>query len=576
MLGQEHVVRALSHALETGRLHHAYLFTGTRGVGKTTLARILAKCLNCEQGVSPTPCGECSACRDIDAGRFSDLIEVDAATNTRVEEMRELLDNSQYRPVTGRFKVYIIDEVHMLSKHAFNAMLKTLEEPPEHMKFILATTDPQKVPVTVLSRCLQFALKPMTVEQLESRLALILAAEQVAFEPAALRLVARAAQGSVRDSLSLLDKAIAFGGGRIEEAQVADLLGVAAPDAVLHLAQALAERSGTQLLAALQGLIEAGHSADVLLQDFARLMQHLALLQLVPGGDPSAAADPALSSLAALLDPASVQLCYQIALAARRDLVHAPDEAAGLTMGFLRMLTFLPAAGSPAGGGVSSWGAATAARELRVSPAASSSTVATPRLSSAARTPVAAPSAKPSEAKPPVAAPFGRPSEARPPEAAPVGMPSLARSPDAAPQPAALLTQALPESAAAWLALVDQLPPAGVALELARHCVWRGREGRRLQLGLAQAHKALLTTQERLQGLLAALLGGVQLEISLEALDAAVAPAGSAASRDDERKALRQREAEQQIAADPVVATLLGELGGRLIPASVRPRDEAA
>ncbi|MDE3009637.1 MAG: DNA polymerase III subunit gamma/tau [Pseudomonadota bacterium] len=544
MLGQEHVVRALSHALETGRLHHAYLFTGTRGVGKTTLARILAKCLNCERGVGPAPCGECSACLDIDAGRFGDLLEVDAATNTRVEEMRELLDNSQYRPVTGRYKVYIIDEVHMLSRHAFNAMLKTLEEPPAHMKFILATTDPQKVPVTVLSRCLQFALKPMTVDQLVTRLDMILRAEQVDFEPAALRLVARAGQGSVRDSLSLLDQAIAFGGGRIEEGQVADLLGVAAPDAVLQLAESLLARSGPALLAALQQLISAGHSAEGLLQDFARLMQQLAVVQLAPGDVPEGAAE--IARLAAGLDAGSVQLCWQIALAARRDLVHAPDEAAGLTMAFLRMLTFLPPAGSgglpaPGAGG----GAAGASKATgRAGPAGAGA---------AGRT-----------AGPAGSAPVPRPVALAP------------EVPAARDELPASASMALPDTQHDWLAVVDRLPPAGVALELARHCVWQGREGSRLQLRMAQAHKALLTTQTRLVELLRPLLGAVQLDITLEALDAAAAPAGSAASRDDGRRAERQREAEGTIAADPVVGALLGELGGRLVPGSVRPRGEAA
>jgi DNA polymerase III subunit gamma/tau len=274
------VVRALTHALSTGRLHHAYLFTGTRGVGKTTLARILAKCLNCEQGVTSVPCGQCQTCLDIDAGRFSDLLEVDAATNTRVEEMRELLDNAHYLPVSGRFKVYIIDEVHMLSRNAFNAMLKTLEEPPAHMKFILATTDPQKVPVTVLSRCLQFGLKPMTVDQLVSRLQFILDAEQVSAEPEALRLIAKAAKGSVRDSLSVLDQAIAFGGGGVKAQGVAELLGVVSDEAILALAQALADQDGPRLVQGIEGLINAGQSADLVLQDFAALMQKLALIQL--------------------------------------------------------------------------------------------------------------------------------------------------------------------------------------------------------------------------------------------------------------------------------------------------------
>src|SRR5487761_1920462 len=248
LVGQEHVVRALGNALQTGRLHHAYLFTGTRGVGKTTIARILAKCLNCEVGLGATPCGVCTACRDIDSGRFPDMLEVDAATNTKVEEMRELLDNAQYMPVSGRFKVYIIDEVHMLSRSAFNSMLKTLEEPPEHVKFILATTDPQKVPVTVLSRCLQFNLKQMPPEVIGERLAYVLKEEGIAFEAAALPLIARAAQGSMRDSLSLLDQAIAFGAGKVMQAEVGDMLGSIEQAHLFDILQALVQRDAAALI----------------------------------------------------------------------------------------------------------------------------------------------------------------------------------------------------------------------------------------------------------------------------------------------------------------------------------------
>jgi DNA polymerase-3 subunit gamma/tau len=550
VLGQEHVVRALSHALESGRLHHAYLFTGTRGVGKTTLARILAKCLNCARGVGATPCGDCDPCRDIDAGRFSDVLEVDAATNTKVEDMRELLENAHYRPVSGRFKVYIVDEVHMLSKHAFNAMLKTLEEPPAHMKFILATTDPQKVPVTVLSRCLQFSLKPMTVDQLVPRLEHILAVEQVPFEAAALRLVARAAHGSVRDCLSVLDQAIAFGGGRIATAQVADLLGVAAADALLELAEALAARDGQRLLTALGGLIDAGQSPDALLQDFSRLMQQLALVQLLPAVATPAETDEAaaLSGLATRFDAPEVQLCYQIALAGRRDLVHAPDEPAGLTMTFLRMLTFLDMAGGSAGPMARGDSGASRPARPEASPGAAGATHApAPPLRAGVAAPAPVLPARPAAA---VAAPPDTPEGG-------AAMP-------------------LPDSPAEWLAVVDALPPAGVALELARHCLWRGRQGSRLQLALAQGHKALLTTSDRLQSLLGRLLGPVQLQILLETLAVESAPQGSAASRDDARRAQRLLEAEQALAADPVVQALLRDQGGRIVDGSIRLRDEAA
>ncbi len=558
-------MRALTHALETGRLHHAYLFTGTRGVGKTTLARILAKCLNCAAGVSATPCGTCEPCQAIDAGRFSDLLEVDAATNTRVEEMRELLDNAHYAPVSGRFKVYIIDEVHMLSKHAFNAMLKTLEEPPAHMKFILATTDPHKVPVTVLSRCLQFGLKPMTVDQLVSRLDLVLTAEAVPFEPAALRLVARAANGSVRDSLSVLDQAIAFGSGRIETDAVASLLGVGSDEALLGLAQGLATRDRRRVLETVAGMISAGLSAEDVLQDFARLMQQVALLQLVPEGLGIAgeAPDPAHLQLAAQFDAPTVQLCYQIALAGRRDLVHAPDEAAGLTMSFVRMLAFLPGgndtpAGSPptAAGGMGQ-GPAALGRQAG-SPAAGSRGAAAGAAAVSAATPAATPAA------------IHAVGPAATPAAAIAATPSV--------PPSATPAAHLPDCGADWLALVDQLPAAGTALELARHALWQGRHANRLHLIVPQHHKLLLTAQERLTGLLAALVGPVQLEIRLEQLAADAVPAvtESVAARDDALRAARLAAAERAIQADPVVQRLTGDYGARLLAGSVRPRDHAA
>jgi DNA polymerase-3 subunit gamma/tau len=344
LVGQEHVVRALTNALAQQRLHHAWLFTGTRGVGKTTLARIVAKALNCETGVTPTPCGRCRACTEIDAGRFVDLVELDAASNTQVDNMRELLENALYAPTAGRYKVYIIDEVHMLSRNAFNAMLKTLEEPPEHVKFVLATTDPQKVPVTVLSRCLQFNLKQIPPQLIGERLRHVLDAEGITWEAPALAALARAAQGSLRDGLSLLDQAIAHGGGGVVDASVREMLGSVGHDHLFAVLAALARRDGAELIAEAEKMAQRSLSFEAALQELATLLHRLALAQAVPGtlddDDPDRAA---LQELAARFAPEDLQLYYQIALQGRSEIGYAPDEFAGFTMALLRMLAFAPA-----------------------------------------------------------------------------------------------------------------------------------------------------------------------------------------------------------------------------------------
>lgn len=344
LVGQEHVVRALSNALKEQRLHHAYLLTGTRGVGKTTIARILAKSLNCETGTTAEPCGECQACRQIDSGRFVDLLEIDAASNTGIDNIREVLENAQYAPTMGRFKVYIIDEVHMLSKSAFNAMLKTLEEPPGHVKFILATTDPQKVPVTVLSRCLQFSLRNMTPQQVSSHLAHMLDIEGIHYEAPALALLGRAASGSMRDAQSLLDQAIAYGLGEVKEDGVRAMLGAVDRRYLFTLLQALAASDGPALMAEADRLAERGVSFDSALSELAVLLQQLALAQTVPTA--LAADEPERDTLFALAEaiaPQDVQLYYQIAIHGRKDLALAPDEHAGFNMTLLRMLAFHPA-----------------------------------------------------------------------------------------------------------------------------------------------------------------------------------------------------------------------------------------
>jgi len=343
LVGQEHVVKALRHALAEQRLHHAYLFTGTRGVGKTTLARILAKCLNCESGITPEPCGACSACMEIDGGRFPDLIEIDAATNTGIDEMRALQDNAAYVPVRGRFKVFVIDEVHMLSKSAFNSMLKTLEEPPAHLKFILATTDPQKIPVTVLSRCLQFNLKQMPRGAIVARLEKILPEEKVEFEAEALSLLARAAAGSMRDALSLLDQAIAHGEGRLHAAGVREMLGTVDETYLLRLIEAVAAGDGSALAAVAAEMQARSLAFDGALQDLASLLLRLTLAQTVPAAlEPDLPERDRILALAQVIDPEMVQLCYQIALQGREDLPLAPDEHAGFLMTLLRMLVFRP------------------------------------------------------------------------------------------------------------------------------------------------------------------------------------------------------------------------------------------
>lgn len=351
LVGQEHVVKALINSMEQNRLHHAYLFTGTRGVGKTTVARILTKALNCERGVTAAPCGKCAVCMAIDQGNFIDLIELDAASNTQVDAMRELLDNAQYAPVAARYKVYLIDEVHMLSRSAFNAMLKTLEEPPEHVKFILATTDLQKIPVTVLSRCLQFNLKQIPPSLIVGRLTGILSMERIPAEIEGLRLLAQAAKGSLRDALSLLDQAIAFGNSVVTESNIRAMLGVLDQDHIFALLEALAEQNGAMIFAIADRLEAASVSFDQALQDLAALLHRLATAQVIPQILDEAQPDSdRLLTLTKRFSSEDIQLFYQIVLHGRADLAHAPDEYSGFTMTLMRMLAFMPDFRQPAKG----------------------------------------------------------------------------------------------------------------------------------------------------------------------------------------------------------------------------------
>ncbi len=423
LVGQEHVVRALSHALTTGRLHHAWLFTGTRGVGKTTISRILAKALNCETGITAEPCGVCDACRAIDADRFPDYVEMDAASNRGVDDMAALLDKAVYAPVQGRYKVYMIDEVHMLTGHAFNAMLKTLEEPPEHVKFILATTDPQKIPVTVLSRCLQFNLKQMPQGSIVDHLSGVLAAEEVVFEPGALRHIAKAANGSMRDALSLLDQAIAHGAGKVLEEPVTHMLGTVGDDHLHALLDALAAGDVAAMLAVADGMEARSLSFDAALQALASMLGRIALFQFAPGAISDEVERQRLAPHAEKFDAEFLQLAYQIAIHGRDELALAPDEYTGFSMTLLRLHAFRPdqpaAMGSPALAGSGGSG------EARTVPPLSAGTESRP---AAAATATPASSAAPVAERSAAPLPAPQPVPASPPPAMPRAMTAAVES----------------------------------------------------------------------------------------------------------------------------------------------------
>ena len=526
LVGQEHVVRALTNALDSGRMHHAYLFTGTRGVGKTTIARIFAKSLNCERGESADPCGECAVCTAVDAGRFVDLLEIDAASNTGVDDVREVIENAQYAPACGRFKVYLVDEVHMLSKPAFNALLKTLEEPPAHVKFLLATTDPQKLPVTVLSRCLRFNLKRLLPGQISTQMRHILGAEHIEFEDAAIIELARAADGSLRDGLSLLDQAIAYGGGSLKADDVRTMLGSVERGQVLGLLQALAAGDGEALMAECTRIASFSPDYGSVLDDLAGSLHRIQLLQLVPGHrlDEAESDGDLLAALAERLAPEDVQLYYQIATTGRRDLPLAPDARTGFEMAILRMLAFRPADDA--------------------APVSSGQPRAT------------APAPSPSTAKP---------TSAAPPAARPVAPPSAAAT-----NHAASLAPVDKNAPIDWEALIQRADLRGPLGQLAQNAALRMRDGNTLVLALQPTHMHLAV--EPMVGQLADRLGQamgetVRLRFVGDTQDASNTPAARAASA----RSAAQSAAEESIEGDPLVQALKREFGARVVPQSIKP-----
>ena len=520
LVGQAHVVQPLVNALDHGRLHHAFLFTGTRGVGKTTIARILAKSLNCETGVTSAPCGQCSACKEVDEGRFVDLIEVDAASRTKVDDTRELLDNVQYAPSRGRYKVYLIDEVHMLSGHSFNALLKTLEEPPPHVKFLLATTDPQKLPVTVLSRCLQFNLKRLPLDQIASQIQKILDAEGIAHDAVSIKLMARAADGSMRDGLSLLDQAIAYGGGQINEAEVRAMLGTIDQNFIENVMQGLEVGNVGDLLKAVSEATEFGLDYETVLKDLLLSLHRIALVQ----ADPALVGEEGESVLAhaRAMSPQDVQLYYQIGVMGQRDLPYAPDPRSGLEMILLRMVAFRPADA----GEVRTPVPATTPSSKTVTPAAK-----TPRDTS----PVTV-TAKPAAVAPAKAA--------------------VTQSPGA------------PE--AKWGEVVAQLGLTGLMRELANNTTLESYVDGVMTLTLEESHAKILSKEreEELKKALEKYHGApIRLKMNL-GRPGVETPAKEKSRLQDER----QQAAVQAIVEDPNVRALQEKFGARVNPASIRPK----
>jgi len=573
VVGQEHVVKALTHALEFDRMHHAYLFTGTRGVGKTTIARILAKALNCKSRTGFNPCGECLVCREVDEGRFVDLIEVDAASRTKVEDTRDLLENVQYAPSQGHFKVYIIDEVHMLSGHSFNALLKTLEEPPAHVKFLLATTDPQKIPITVLSRCLQFNLKRLTPEQIRTQMEAILRQEDIGFEQSALRSLARAADGSMRDGLSLLDQAIAHGGGSLVEATVSAMLGMVARKPVFDLLAALAAGNAETLLERISAVAElAPNFADVL-QQMLLILHHTALAQWAPDAVRHDEDADQVMMLASQLSAEDVQLFYQIGLIGQRDLPLAPEPRSGFEMVLLRMLAFRPA-GIEGSEPLAPGRDATARSVVPQIPRSDAPKVvshpAEPKLSRRDATPIDASVPYRMDEKPGthVAAPDSSPSPPTLPPAPEGDSLVDTRHPSsvavAEPPPAASST---PD----WPGLIRAMRLGGLTRELAHNCVLVAIEGDRCVLSLDPRSARIRTSQVEAKlekALQDYFRRPLKLTITLEA-STQETPALQLQRHREER----QRAAELEIEQDENIRALKQHFDAWVIPGSIKPLD---
>ena len=519
MVGQEHVLRALINALDNDRLHHAYLFTGTRGVGKTTVARIFAKSLNCETGVSSTPCGECSACREIDEGRFVDLIEVDAASRTKVEDTRELLENVQYAPTRGRYKVYLIDEVHMLSTHSFNALLKTLEEPPPHVKFLLATTDPQKLPVTILSRCLQFNMKRMSPEMIVGHLEHVLTQEGIDFDQSALAMIAEGADGSMRDALSLLDQAIAYGAGQLVEDEVRAMLGTIDRSYVFRLLQGLADNDAAAILDTVNGLAQQGIDFTAVLAELVSQLHKLAVIQIAPQAVDESADQEILAALAQKISSEDVQLYYQIGLIGRRDLPFAPELRNGFEMILLRMLAFRPDGPDTT----------QQVQKQTVTPSTAMSSSATKVSASRQQSQPAVVSTRPNA-------------------------PQMPRS---------------SSSDSTWHQIVDQLGLKGMAYQLAANAQLAKREGNKIHLALSSQHASLRskTMEQRLQDALQSFYGEpIKLEF-VNGVDAQQTPAGIQKRQAEDK----QQAAVEAINTDPNVQRIRETFNAQVISDSVRP-----